>query len=185
MDAQQHYIDDIIVQLRKYKRLAEKAVGQIDDEQFFETADHEASNSIAIIMKHMAGNMRSRWTDFLKSDGEKPDRNRDQEFVIEEGSSRDSILKTWEKGWEYVFGAISSLQPDDLTRTVTIRGEEHTALEAINRQYAHYAYHVGQIVMLAKDFAGDGWQFLSIPLGKSKEFDVSKHGELYEVEPGE
>ena len=175
---EQHYLEDSLLQLRKLKSLADKAIGQIEDEHLFAVLDPEA-NSIAIIMKHMAGNMRSRWTDFLTSDGEKPDRNRDREFVLEPAATKVKILSMWEEGWDRVFHAVSSLTPEDLGKTVRIRGEAHTVVEAINRQLTHYAGHVGQIVLLAKHYAGANWKSLSIPRGKSREFDVSKDGATY------
>lgn len=159
---EQHYIDDTVRQLGKLKRQAEQAIAQVDDRQFFEALDPEA-NSIAVIMKHVAGNMRSRWTDFLTSDGEKPDRNRDAEFEMPPDSTRPAILAAWEDGWSRVTGAISSLAPEDLGKTVRIRGEAHTVIEAINRQLTHYAAHVGQIVLLAKHYTGPKWKTLSIP----------------------
>ncbi len=133
-------------------------------------------------MKHVSGNMRSRWTAFLTSDGEKPDRDRDSEFVLEPGDTRATILGRWETGWRLLFEAITPLATADLRRTVTIRGERHTVLEAINRQLTHYAYHVGQIVFVAKYFAGRAWQSLSIPRGKSREVEVSKDGRTYRPE---
>ena len=175
---EQHYIDDTVLQLNKLKGQAEKAIAQVDDEQFFATLDPEA-NSIAIIMKHVAGNMRSRWTDFLTSDGEKPDRNRDGEFEIASNDTRARVLAAWEDGWARVLSAVSSLEPDDLAKKVSIRGEEHTVVEAINRQVSHYSAHVGQIVLLAKHYAGAEWKTLSIPRGKSREVDVSKKGSPY------
>lgn len=177
---EQHYLRDTLLQLRKLKSQAEKAIAQIKEDQFFALLDPEA-NSIAVIMKHMAGNMRSRWTDFLTSDGEKPDRNRDDEFVVQAGETRTRILTAWEAGWNLALGAISSLTPDDLSKTVKIRGEAHTVVEAINRQVTHYAAHVGQIVLLAKHYAGAQWQTLSIPRGQSRAFDVSKDGGTYGV----
>jgi hypothetical protein len=179
---EQHYIDDCLLQLRKLKGLADKALGQIGPEQVFAVLDPEA-NSIALIMKHMAGNMRSRWTDFLTTDGEKPDRDRDREFIIEPDDTHARILSTWEDGWERLFAAVSSLAPEDLGRTVRIRAENHTVVEAINRQMTHYAAHVGQIVLLAKHYAGPNWRSLSIPRGKSKDFEVSRRGEPYAVGP--
>lgn len=175
---EQRYLEDVLLQLRKYKQMAEKAVAQVPESQFSGVLDLE-SNSIALIIKHMAGNMRSRWTDFLTTDGEKPDRERDREFFIEEGDTREQIMTKWEEGWSRTFAAIEALQPDDLTRTVTIRGEPHLVLEAIQRQLTHYSYHVGQIVLLAKHYAGGGWQSLSIPRGRSKDLDVSKDGATY------
>ena len=177
---EQPFIDDCLLQLRKLKTQADKARAQIREDQLFAVLDPEA-NSIAVIMKHMAGNMRSRWTDFLTTDGEKPDRNRDGEFIITHDDTHAAVVAMWEDGWTRLFAAISTLTPDDLTRTVRIRGEEHTVLEAINRQMTHYAAHVGQIVLLAKHYAGAGWQSLSIPRGKSREFDVSRSGQPYAV----
>ena len=133
-------------------------------------------------MKHVSGNMHSRWTAFLTSDGEKPDRNRDSEFVLEPGDTRASILARWEGGWRLLFEALGRLTGADLGRPVTIRGERHTVLEAINRQLTHYAYHVGQIVFVAKHFAGPAWQSLSIPRGQSREVEVSKDGTPYRPE---
>lgn len=172
------YLRDVGLQLRKYKDMADKAIAQTRDEHFFAALDAE-NNSIALKMKHTAGNMRSRWTNFLTSDGEKPDRLRDSEFVIEEGESRESVTALWEDGWRLTFSAIEPLGADDLLRVVSIRGEPHTVMEAINRQLTHYSYHVGQIVLLAKHFAGEGWQCLSIPRGRSADFDVSKKGGVY------
>jgi len=170
------YMKDVTNEFRKYKNLGERAMSQVTDDNFFRTLDDE-SNSIALIVKHMAGNMRSRWTDFLTTDGEKPDRNRDAEFIAEAADSRTSLRQRWETGWVLLFQALASLKTDDAVRTVYIRGEPHTVLEAINRQLTHYSYHVGQIVFLAKNFAGDNWQSLSIPKGKSSEFEVFKTGD--------
>ena len=144
-------------------------MAQVADEQLFASLDAEA-NSIAIIVKHLAGNMRSRFTDFLTSDGEKPDRNRDSEFE-EAASTRDELMRQWENGWAIVFGALEPLTDEDMDRTVTIRGEAHSVMQAIHRQVAHYAYHVGQIVLLAKHAAGPRWESLSVPRGKSEEFN--------------
>ena len=159
---ERQYLDDSLLQLRKLKAQADKAVAQVSDRDFFALLDPDA-NSIALIMKHVAGNMRSRWTDFLATDGEKPDRDRDSEFEASPLDTRDTILARWEDGWGRTLGAISSLDPDDLGKTVTIRGEPHTIIQAINRQVSHYSAHVGQIVLLAKHFAGARWQTLSIP----------------------
>lgn len=178
-----HYLEDARLQLTKLKRQAERAMAQVGDEDFFRSPDAE-SNSIAIIVKHVAGNMRSRWTDFWTSDGEKPDRDRDSEFIVGPGETRPRILERWEDGWRRLFDALAALRPDDLEKTVRVRGEPHTVLEAINRQMTHYATHVGQIVYLAKHWAGPRWQTLSIPRGKSREFDVAKDGARYKVEPG-
>ena len=179
----QHYLDDILVQLRKLKTQADRAVAQVGDKEFFATLDPEA-NSIALIMKHMAGNMRSRWTDFLTSDGEKPDRNRDSEFVVEGADSRAHVLAVWEDGWRRTLDAISALRPADLARTVHVRGEGHSVVEALHRQLTHYAAHIGQIVLLAKHYAGASWQTLSIPRGKSRDVDVAKSGASYPIDHG-
>jgi hypothetical protein len=167
----QHYLADAIMTFRDYKKLAERAFAQISDEDFFKTIDDE-SNSIAVNIKHMAGNMLSRWTDFLTTDGEKPERDRDIEFVMLPGTTRDDTLAYWEKGWQCVFDAVEPLQPDDLMRTVTIRGQDHTVMQAINRQLSHYAYHTGQIVFLAKHFKSGDWQSLTVPRNRSAEFNA-------------
>jgi hypothetical protein len=168
-DAAAHYLDEAHRQMRGHKRLAEGAMAQLKDEELFVTLDPE-SNSVAVIVKHMAGNMRSRFTDFLTTDGEKPDRYRDQEFELSPTTTRADLTKWWEDGWARVFEAIESLKPEDVMRTVTIRGEPHTVLQAVNRQVAHYAYHTGQIVFLAKHIRSSKWRSLSIPRGKSEEF---------------
>lgn len=165
-----HYLKDSIASLRAYKKLAEKALVQLKEDEFFITLDEEA-NSIAVIMKHMAGNMLSRWTDFLTTDGEKPDRNRDAEFLIEPKTGKEDVLAYWEKGWARVFEALEPLGPEDLGKTVLIRGEEHTVIQAINRQLMHYANHIGQIIFLAKHFRSMEWTSLSIPRNKSLDFD--------------
>jgi hypothetical protein len=165
----QNYLDDARSALRAYKKLADKAIAQMKDEEFFITLDEE-SNSVAVVMKHMAGNMFSRWTDFLTSDGEKPNRNRDMEFVIEPQTTKDDVIDYWERGWARVFEALEPLRPEDFEKTVMIRGEEHTIAEAINRQLMHYAYHVGQMVFLAKHFRSAAWTSLSIPKNRSAEF---------------
>jgi uncharacterized damage-inducible protein DinB len=163
------YLKDSIDVLHYYKKLGERAMAQCPDEALFATLDAE-SNSIAIIVKHMAGNMRSRWTDFLTTDGEKPDRNRDTEFEAPP-KTRSELLEMWERGWQLVFGALEPLSDADLTRTITIRTEPHSVTQAINRQVAHYSYHVGQIVYLARHLAGDKWQTLTVPKKKSAEFN--------------
>lgn len=167
------YLDEARRCLRGYQRLAEGAMAQVRDEELFRAPDDEA-NSIAVIVKHLAGNMRSRWTDFLTTDGEKPDRNRDQEFIIDAGTTREQAMAWWEQGWACAFGALDSLRPEDLGRPVYIRGEEHSVLQAINRQLAHYAYHVGQIVFLARQFRGREWKSLSIPRGQSAAHNARK-----------
>ncbi len=163
------YLEDSLAVLRYYKKLAERAMDQAADEDLFAVLDPEA-NSIAIIVKHMTGNMRSRWTDFLTTDGEKPDRNRDSEFV-DPPATRAALMAEWEAGWARMFETLESLSDDDLARTVTIRGEAHSVMQAINRQLAHYPHHVGQIVLLARHFAGERWQCLSVPRNKSAEFN--------------
>jgi hypothetical protein len=172
------YLEDVARQFRKYRELADRALAQVADEDFFRTPDPE-SNSVAIVMKHLSGNMRSRWRNFLATDGEKADRNRDAEFVVAPGETRQSVVAAWDAGWTMLFAAIGPLQAEDLGRTVRIRGEAHTVMQAIQRQLTHYAYHVGQIVFLAKHFAGSRWKSLSIPKGRSKDFEVSKDGEPY------
>ena len=163
------YIEDALAIFRQYKQLGERAMAQVTDEQLFALLDDEA-NSIAIIVKHMTGNMRSRWTDFLTTDGEKPTRNRDSEFV-DPPATREALLREWEEGWSCLFRAIEPLTDADLSRTITIRGEAHSVMQAINRQLAHYPQHVGQIVLLAKHWAGPQWQSLSVPRNKSAEFN--------------
>ncbi len=168
-DLATHYIEEARRQMRGHKRMGEGAMGQLGDDDFFLTLDPEA-NSIAILVKHLAGNMRSRFTDFLTTDGEKPDRFRDREFEVTGATTRAEVMKWWEEGWACVLGAIEALKPEDVMRTVTIRGEAHTVLQAINRQIAHYAAHIGQIVFLAKHLRSSEWKTLSIPRGKSEEF---------------
>jgi hypothetical protein len=163
------YIEDSLAVFRHSKQLGERAMAQVPDQQLFTALDEEA-NSIAVIVKHMAGNMRSRWTNFLTADGEKPDRNRDTEFE-EPPATRQALMNLWEEGWARVFEALEPLSEADLGRTVTIRGEPHSVMQAINRQVAHYAYHVGQIVFLAKHYVGANWQSLSIPRNRSAEFN--------------
>lgn len=163
------YVEDSIELFRSYKNLAERAMAQITDEELTTVLDGEM-NSIAVIVKHMTGNMRSRWTEFLISDGEKPNRDRDSEFV-DPPSTREHLLGLWEQGWRCVFTALEGLSDADLSRSVTIRGEAHSVMQAINRQMAHYSYHCGQIVLLAKHFKHDGWQSLSVPRRQSTEFN--------------
>ncbi|HVT96240.1 MAG TPA: DUF1572 domain-containing protein [Acidobacteriaceae bacterium] len=163
------YIEDSLALFAYYKKLAERAMDQVSDEQLFAAIDDDA-NSIAIIVKHMAGNMRSRWTDFLTTDGEKADRNRDSEFE-DPPTSRADLLAMWERGWTCLFSALQPLNDADLVRTVTIRGEKHSVMQAINRQIAHYPHHIGQIVLLAKHFCCGNWQTLSVPRKGSAEFN--------------
>ena len=165
------YLQDSIGLFRYYKKLAERAMEQCPDDALFISLDAE-SNSIAIIVKHLAGNMRSRWLDFLTTDGEKPNRNRDTEFEAPP-ATRAQLMEQWERGWKYVFDALEPLTESDLTRTVTIRTEPHSVMQAINRQVAHYAHHVGQILFLAKHLTftkTDKWESLSVPRGQSADF---------------
>jgi hypothetical protein len=168
-DIAAHYLEEIRRQLRGHKRMGETAIAQLDDADLFTLIDSE-SNSVAILVRHIAGNARSRFTDFLTSDGEKPDRFRDGEFEISATTTRDEVMRWWEEGWSYVFSAVDSLSPEDLTRTVTIRQQPHTVLQALNRALAHYAQHIGQIVFLAKHLRAGEWNTLSIPRGKSEEY---------------
>ena len=164
------YLKDSIDVFRYYKKLGERATAQCPDDALLASLDAE-SNSIAIIVKHMAGNMRSRWTDFLTTDGEKPDRNRDTEFE-KPPRTRAELMELWERGWKYVLDALEPLGDEDLVRTITIRTEPHSVMQAINRQVAHYSYHVGQIVYIAKHLAGNNWQSLTVPKKKSAEFNA-------------
>src|ERR1041385_2308611 len=167
-DLASQYLDEAMRQFRGHKRLTEGALSQLKDEEIFMTLDAEA-NSVAIIVKHLAGNMRSRFVDFLSSDGEKPDRNRDMEFEAPP-TTRTEVMQLWETGWEYVFSALMPLSDADLIRTVLIRTEPHSVMQAISRQIAHYCSHIGQIIFLAKHFAGDQWKAVTISRGKSAEF---------------
>ncbi len=161
MDIAAHLLQAVVEEYRRLKTQADRALAQIDDRAFFAKPDPE-SNSIAIVMKHVAGNLRSRWTEFLGADGEKPDRNRDGEFE-DEHDTRSAVVESWEDGWRRLFSTLASLGPADLERTVTIRGEAHTVVQAIVRNLSHTAGHVGQVVLLAKHFAGPGWKTLTIP----------------------
>jgi hypothetical protein len=161
-------LEDSLSLFRYYKGMAERAMAQVSNEQLNAVLDPEM-NSIGLIVKHIAGNMRSRWTDFLTSDGEKPDRQRDAEFV-EPPATRDELLALWEDGWKRLFDSLEPLSEEDLARTVTIRGEAHSVMQAMNRQLGHYAFHCGQIVFLAKHLAHENWKSLSVPRGKSEEF---------------
>jgi uncharacterized protein DUF1572 len=167
------YYDEVRRSFRGYKRLADGGLAQLSDEEFFRAPDAE-SNSVAVVVKHVAGNLRSRWKDFLTTDGEKPDRNRDQEFVLTPAETRRELMRRWEESFTIVFDAIASLTPQDFGRTVTIRGEPHTILQAMNRSLMHTAYHVGQILYVGKHLRGAAWTMLSIPKGKSEEFNQMK-----------
>lgn len=171
-DLASHYLDEIGRQLRGHKRMAEAAMAQLEDKDFFATIDPE-SNSVAMLVKHMAGNARSRFTNFLTSDGEKPDRFRDREFEISTTTARAEVMRWWEEGWAIVFATLDGLKPEDVLRTVTIRQEPHTVMQALNRALAHYAQHIGQIVFLAKHLQSSEWKTLSIPRGKSEDYKTA------------
>ncbi len=168
-DSGARYLEEARRSLRGNKRLAEGALAQVSDEEFFRVLDDGESNSIAVLVKHIAGNARSRFADFLTTDGEKPWRHRDTEFEIAKDDTRARLMEFWEAGYRTVFDTIGSLQPEDLARTVTIRGEAHSVMQAIHRATAHYAYHIGQIVFLAKHWRGKEWKTLSIPRGMSEQ----------------
>ena len=171
------YLEDVRTRFEELRMLCDGALAQVDDKGFFAELDEDA-NSLAVLVKHMAGNMRSRWSDFLHSDGEKPDRDRDGEFLVE-NESRRSLMKRMDKGWHGLFDALDGLVEADLGRTVLIRGEEHTVVGAINRQLSHYGYHTGQIVQLARHHRKGPWHSLSIPRGASGAFNAAlrdKHG---------
>jgi uncharacterized damage-inducible protein DinB len=165
-------LQDVTETFRSYKRLSEKAFAQVSDAEFFESNDEE-NNSIAVIVKHVSGNLRSRWTDFLSSDGEKADRDRDAEFFTQEDETRERLIEFWESSWNTLFATLETLKPEDLEKTVKIRSEDYKVVKAINRAVTHAAYHVGQIVILAKHFRGKDWQNLSIPRNSSAEYNVS------------
>ena len=158
----EQFLHSILEAFRSQKRMAEKAIAQLPDEELHIPLDAN-TNSICVIMKHMSGNLRSRFTDFLTTDGEKPDRNRDGEFEIEGSVARQTLMEDWERGWQVLFGALQSLTSADLRREVVIRGERHTVVQALNRQLTHHSYHVGQIVFLAKHLRSDRWKTLSLP----------------------
>ena len=162
------YLANVGKVYRTYKDLGERAIAQVQSDQDLNRQIGPESNSIAIIVKHLAGNLRSRFRDFLTTDGEKPDRNRDSEFESDAPASRAEILRWWQAGWSVVLPSVDALTPDDLTRTVAIRGEKLLVVEALNRSVTHAAYHVGQIVYLARHFAPDNWESLSIPKAKTR-----------------
>jgi hypothetical protein len=166
-----HYLENATKNFRGLKKLAEGALAQVHDEEFFAAPDPE-SNSLALVVKHIAGNLRSRFTDFLTSDGEKPDRRRDTEFLVEDADTRASLMERWERGWAVLFDALAALAPADLLREVRIRGEAHTVVEALNRQLTHYGYHTGQIVFLAKHLKSADWKTLSVARGASDAFNA-------------
>ena len=168
-DIAKNYHTDAVSSFRSYKKLAERAIEQVSDEEFFAQIDTE-SNSIAVIVKHIAGNLHSRWRDFLTTDGEKPDRNRDTEFQMI-GDTREPLMEFWERGWQTLFDNLEPLTEEELSHNVTIRGEPHTVVEAINRQLTHYSYHIGQIVFLAKHLRSSEWKTLSVPRNRSADFN--------------
>jgi len=170
------YLADIRARFMGLRSTAEGALDQTTDENFFRPLGGAEDNSIAIIVKHMAGNLRSRFADFLTSDGEKPDRDRDGEFEVREGDTREQIMQHWNMGWVTLLGVLQALHPEDLDRAVTIRGESHPVIGALSRQLSHHAYHVGQIVLLAKHYAGGEWKTLTIPRGKSNDFNAEMAG---------
>lgn len=175
MDLGAEYLRDLVDQFQKLKALADKAAARVSDDEFFLAID-PASNSLAVIFQHVGGNLRSRWLNFLTTDGEKPDRNRDAEFDIRPQTTRGEVVQTWETGWRVLLSELRALTPDDLTRDVFIRGERHSVVQAANRSLQHTAYHVGQIVFLARHLHADDWQSLSIPKGQSTTFNQRAWG---------
>jgi hypothetical protein len=165
-------LEDTLLTFRKQKDLAEGALAQTNDEDFFRTIDAE-SNSIAVLVKHIGGNLLSRWTDFLASDGEKPSRDRDGEFIVATDTDRGAIMATWNAGWDALFTTLVALRPADLTATVVIRRESMTAVAAMHRALAHISQHVGQIVLLAKHYRAADWKTLSIPRGRSADWQTA------------
>jgi hypothetical protein len=174
---EEQYLEESLLQFRKLKEQADKALAQTSGDDFFATLDPE-SNSLAVLVKHVGGNLRSRWTDFLTADGEKPDRDRDGEFEIRTGDTQASLMARWEAGWKCALDTIGSLKPEDVSKTVLIRHEPHSIVQAITRSFGHTAGHVGQIVQLAKHLRWQEWKTLSIPRGKSEEFNA-KMGERF------
>ncbi len=172
-DLGEHVLVLARAEFAKLKALAEKALAQVDDAAFFALPEPSGeTNSMALVVKHMAGNARSRWRDFLASDGEKPDRDRDREFELAPDDTREGLMAAWAEGWAMLDLALAPLGPEDLMRTATIRGEPHTVLQLIDRQLTHYGYHVGQIVLLARLAKGGGWSSLSVPRGQSAAFNA-------------
>jgi hypothetical protein len=176
------YVDDIIFSFKKHKDMAEKAFRQVDDGDFFRKPG-EHSNSLAVIIKHIAGNLASRWTNFLTSDGDKPWRDRDAEFVIGPDDTRDRLIAAWETGWSALFQTLASLQEADLPKKVTIRREEHTVFQAIHRSLTHTAYHVGQITYLSRLVTEGDWEWITIPPGQSQKWNEQGGGYLKGPKP--
>ena len=162
------WVQDVVFSFRKQKQMAEQALGQLADAEFFR-APAEGANSVAVIVKHLAGNLKSRWTDFLTTDGEKPWRDRDREFVIGRDDTRECLLDAWEDGWTALFGSLSGLAETDALKTVTIRGEPHTVLQAVHRALTHSAYHAGQILYVARMVKEGGWKWITVPPGQSQQ----------------
>ena len=176
-DFRDHYLTDLRTQFAKLRTTAERAMAQVSDEGFTRLLDGE-NNSIAVIVKHIAGNLRSRCTDFLTSDGEKPDRDRDGEFLLDVRDSRSRLMNEWAAAWDLLDAMVRDLGPDDVQRTVYIRAEPHTVGQALHRHLGHMAYHTGQIVLLAKHWAGSEWRTLTIARGQSKQFTLAKQAEI-------
>jgi uncharacterized protein DUF1572 len=176
-DFRHHYLADIRGQYGKLRSTAERAMAQVSDQDFVRLLDQE-NNSIAITVKHIAGNLRSRCTDFLTSDGEKPDRDRDGEFILEPGDTRTRLMGQWQAAWDLLDATVGALSADDVGRTVYIRAESHTVVQALNRNLGHLAYHAGQIVLLAKHWVGSEWRTLTIARGQSRQFTAAKREEL-------
>lgn len=174
---QETYLQLAIREFKRMKALANGAIVQVTPDQFFAVLS-DGDNSIAIIVKHLGGNLLSRWTDFLTTDGEKPGRNRDTEFEITAGDTQPALMQQWDSGWSALISALEPLSEADLARTIRIRGEAHSVLQAINRQLTHYSYHVGQIVYLAKHHAGGSWRTLSVARGKSAQFNAAPRSYL-------
>lgn len=181
-DLREQYLSDIAGQLSKLRATAERAMAQVRDEDFARALDGE-NNSIAVIVKHISGNLQSRCTDFLTSDGEKPDRDRDAEFVLDPRETRAALMNAWSRAWDLLAKTVQSLRPEDVERTVYIRAEPHTVPQALHRHLSHLAYHVGQIVLLAKHWAGAEWQALTIPRGESRTFTQAKQAEFSNSSP--
>lgn len=167
-----HMLADAIARFHDLKSMGDRAMGQVDDATFFAASDAEA-NSIALVVKHVAGNLHSRWRSFLVEDGEKPDRDRDAEFEHGEADTREALVARWDEGWAILFAELGALGGDDLLRIVTIRHEPHTVVQCIHRQLTHYGYHVGQIVLLARAARGPEWISLSIPRRQSGTFNAA------------
>lgn len=176
MDAERISID-MEREFRRLKVLADRAMVQLDEERFFGALDEEG-NSVAVIVKHLTGNLQSRWRDFLTTDGEKPDRNRDGEFQLTGADTRQALLERWDAAWEILFATLRALEPADLEATVTIRGEPHSVPQAVFRHLTHYAYHVGQLVLLARHWKGPAWRTLSVPRGGSVQFNANPRSYL-------